>query len=73
LDNSTFTQTTYTFEIWSTGGFTPEANILLEKAKLKTKKYSVDYLDKEAMLERARSLKTAKLLEVLKEYYFKDL
>ncbi|MBS0029311.1 hypothetical protein, partial [Chitinophaga hostae] len=32
LDNGTYREHAYTFEIWSTGGFTPEAILLLEKA-----------------------------------------
>lgn len=73
LDKSTFTQSDYVFEIWSTGGYTAEATALLEKAKTTTKKYKVDYLDKAAILERARKLKTTKFIDILKEYYFKDI
>lgn len=61
------------FEIWSTGGFDLDATELLEKAKIKTKKYNIDYLGKADILERASKLQTSKLTEILKEYYFKDL
>jgi hypothetical protein len=73
LDKSSFTQDDYVFEIWSTGGFTSEALTLLEKAKTTTKKYKIDYLDKPAILERAKALNTSKFVEILKEYFFKDL
>jgi len=68
-----FPQKKNTFEIWSTGGFTQEAADLLEKAKVNTKKYNVDYLNKEDILERAKQLQTSKFTDILKEYYFKEI
>lgn len=61
------------FEIWSTGGFTQSAENLLGKAKNNTKKYTVDYLNRNDILERARSLQTSKFTDILREYYFKDI
>ncbi|MCW3107670.1 MAG: hypothetical protein JWQ09_2176 [Segetibacter sp.] len=61
------------FEIWSTGGFNLEATELLAKAKSNTKKYSIDYLDKTHILERANELHTSKFSEILKDYYFKEI
>lgn len=63
----------HVFEIWSTGGFDLEATELLEKAKNNTKKYSIDYLDKIRILERANQLHTSKFTEILKDYYFKEI
>lgn len=61
------------FEIWSTGGFDNEATELLEKAKINTKKYSIDYLDKLQILDRANQLQSTKFAEILKDYYFKEI
>jgi hypothetical protein len=73
LDKSTFTQRKYTFEIWSTGGFTENATNLLEKAKMNTKKYSVNFLNKKSILDRANELSTNKFVTILKDYYFKEI
>lgn len=72
LDKS-FSNRDQIFEIWSTGGFTPEAQALLEKAKINTKKYKVDFLNKTDILNRAKELKTSKFVEILKDYYFKEI
>lgn len=61
------------FEIWSTGGFTDKAKELLEKAKRSTKKYTIDYLGKDEILTRAKGMPTQKFLEILKDYYFKEI
>lgn len=60
------------FEIWSTGGFSPEALDLLKKAKLSTKKYSINFFERTDIFEKARALESPKFLEILKEYYFRD-
>ena len=68
--NSSFSDKGLVFEIWSTGGFTEEAITLLEKAK-GTKKYKIEYLDKDEILNRAKQLKTSKFAEILREYFFR--
>ncbi|WPX25308.1 hypothetical protein [Mucilaginibacter sp. 5C4] len=68
-----FPEKKHSFEIWSTGGFTKEALSELQAAKDKTKKYQIDFLDKEGILSKAKNLKTNKFYEVLKDYYFKDI
>lgn len=62
-----------TFEIWSTGGFNEEATELLVKAKNNTKKYGIDFLDKHQILERAKQMQSTKFIEILKDYYFKEI
>lgn len=69
----TFPGRALVFEIWSTGGFTPEAEQALKKSKDETRKYNVDYLAKEDILARARKLQTSKFTDILREYYFKEL
>lgn len=61
------------FEIWSTGGFDAEATEMLEKAKSKTKKYSINFLEKTQILERANQLQTTKFADILRDYYFKEI
>ena len=68
-----FPKKSQVFEIWSTGGFTDPATHLLEKAKVNTKKYRVDYLGKENILDRAKQLETSKFTDILKNYYFKEI
>ena len=46
---------------------------MLEKAKQNTKKYKIDYLDRQAILDRAKELKTSKFTEILKDYYLKEI
>jgi len=72
LENK-FPNKCYVFEIWSTGGFDNESSALLLKAKTNTKKYSIDYLDRSNILERAKQLRTSKFIDILKEYYFKEI
>lgn len=61
------------FEIWSTGGFTETATSLLATAKGKTRRYTIDFLGKQEIVERAGQLHGNKLTDLLKEYFFKDL
>ncbi len=71
--NNMYPSKTQIFEIWSTGGFSDNSIEILQKAKLKTKKYQIDFLGKREILERAKQLKTSKFSDILKEYYFKDI
>lgn len=63
----------HSFEIWSTGGFEPEAEEILRKAKENTKKYDIDYFDKNTILEKAGKLNTSKFTKILKDYFLKDI
>lgn len=62
-----------TFEFWSTGGFTDEARVLLEKKKNNTKKYNIDYFDLEDMIKKSKELNSKKFTEILREYYVKEI
>lgn len=61
------------FEIWSTGGFDNEASEKLQKAKENTKKYSIDFFDKNQILEKASQLNSSKFTEIMKNYYLKEI
>lgn len=61
------------FEIWSTGGYTKEALVLLKETKNKVRKFDFDYLDQQDIKERANKLNSEKFKEILRDYYFKEI
>tara|TARA_R110002050_G_scaffold73864_2_gene158778 strand:- start:1434 stop:2894 length:1461 start_codon:yes stop_codon:yes gene_type:complete len=61
------------FEIWSTGGYTKEALVLLKETKEKVRKFDFDYLDQKDIKERANKLNSEKFKEILRDYYFKEI
>ncbi|MBS1593989.1 MAG: hypothetical protein JST90_06670 [Bacteroidetes bacterium] len=66
---SSYKEKALIFEIWRTGGFTAEAQQLLEKVN--TSKYRVEFYDKERILKKAKELKSPKFTTILRDYYFK--
>lgn len=61
------------FEIWSTGGFTDEADISLSAAHQHTKKYQVNFYDSSHMLKIAKEKKIRQFSEIINSYYTKDI
>ncbi|WP_026451346.1 hypothetical protein [Aequorivita capsosiphonis] len=61
------------FEIWSTGGYTKEALVLLKQTKDKVRKFDFDYLDQNDIKERANKLNSEKFKEILRDYYLKEI
>lgn len=59
------------FEFWSTGGFDTEA---LDKINIVSaaKKYNNLFFDSDAILENAKSMKSKKFAEIVKEYFLKQ-
>ncbi|MDL2215936.1 hypothetical protein LJB77_02630 [Ruminococcaceae bacterium OttesenSCG-928-N02] len=45
----------FEYQLWSTGGFTPEAEARLRKAQAATKKYSIAFYNKNEMVEYAKN------------------
>lgn len=62
----------FTFQIWSTGGFTKEAEAKLEKAKNETRKYTIDYLNKEDMLVLAKKSKAQNFIKHVEKHFGKS-
>ena len=62
-----------TFEIWSTGGFTEAAEKKLATAKVKTKKYDIEYFNKQKILEKANGINSPKFKEILRDYFLKEI
>ncbi len=61
------------FQFWSTGGFTPDAILLLNERIAKTSKYQIEYYDPQKMIEVADKINAKKFIEVLQEYYLKEV
>jgi len=73
LDNASLSEREIIFQFWSTGGYTPEALDLLEKRKLGTSKYTIEYFDLDKMLEMSKRVNSKKFTEILREYYIKEI
>ena len=61
------------FEIWSTGGFTDDANIRLSAAHQNTKKYQVNFYDSFRMLKVAKEKKISQFSEIVNSYFTRDV
>lgn len=61
------------FEIWSTGGFTTEANKKLSKAQQEIKKYQIDVYDLDKMRLIAKEKKIRHFLKIVNSYYTKEI
>lgn len=59
-------------ELWSTGGFEDDALHKIKEVAEKTKKYKVVYFDQTGILQKFREIKSKKVLDVLKQYFFND-
>jgi hypothetical protein len=57
------------FELWTTGTIDPTALVELERAKKETKKYKIDFLDRDRVIERLKVAKLTKLVEMVEEHY----
>ncbi|GEM_PF-240376 len=59
------------FELWTTGGFTPEALAFLAEAKARLKRYAIGWRDGGAVREYVRELKSPGLMKMLDDHYFR--
>lgn len=66
-----YAQKEFVFEHWSTGGYTDEAIEYI--CKLQPKKYKLDFIDSEKMLEKSKEIESKKFKQILKEYYMTAL
>ena len=73
LDQPSISDRNIVFEFWSTGGYTNDAIKVLEKRKLSTKKYSIEYFDLDKMIEKSKEIKSKKFTEILRDYYIKEI
>lgn len=73
LDQPSISEREIVFEFWSTGGFTDDAKLLLEKRKSGTKKYTIEYYGIEKMIKKSKELNANKFTEILRDYYIKEI
>lgn len=59
----------FTFQLWSLGGFTQEAADQLAQTAGRTKKYRVEYFNKEDILSMARTGKVQAMVDILNQYF----
>jgi hypothetical protein len=61
----------FTFQLWTTGGFHPDALARLKNAKKLTKKYEIAWKDGPGVREQAGQLAAPGVAKILDEHYFK--
>lgn len=61
------------FQLWSLGGFTREAREKLSKAAEKTKKYKIEFFDRDRILEMAREKKVQPVVDILHQQMKTDI
>lgn len=59
----------FEFQLWSLGGFSPNARDKLKTAEKNTKKYKIEFFDKEQILEKIQRHKVQHLAELLRKYF----
>lgn len=57
------------FQLWSLGGFTPEATSLLASAATRTRKYKIEFFDKSQIIDMAKAHKVHPVVEVLQQHF----
>lgn len=57
------------FQLWSLGGFTPEAANLLTSAAERTGKYRIEFFDKGQILAMARAQKVQPVVDILQQHF----
>lgn len=57
------------FQLWSLGGFTPEAASLLLSAATRTRKYKIEFFDKSQIIDMAKTHKVQPVVEVLQQHF----
>ena len=61
------------FQLWSVGGFTPEALKLLQKAESETQKYSIKHFDKQKMMDMAKDKNDTNFIQIMNHHFFKTI
>ena len=57
------------FQLWSVSGFTDTALALLKKAKEETKKYEIEYYERDQMLAIAKKSGDQHFVEIMNEHF----
>ena len=61
------------FEFWSTGGFTEDAFEFLKSKATDVKKYSIEFYGENEIIGKAQSSNAQKLIDILREYFIKNI
>lgn len=59
----------FTFQLWSLGGFTEEALVRLNMESEKTKKYKIEFFDKSQIIEMAKQNKVQHVVNILHQHF----
>lgn len=59
----------FEFQLWSLGGFSPNALNMLKDAKDKTKKYRIEFFNKEDILEKIKQHNVQHLADLLRKHF----
>lgn len=57
------------FQLWSLGGFTPEAVSLLTSAAARTRKYEIEFFDKSQIIDLAKARKVQPVVDILQQHF----
>ena len=57
------------FQLWSLGGFTPEAISLLSAAAANTRKYKIEFFDKSQIINLAKDHKVQPVVDILQQHF----
>ena len=69
LDHPEWKNLPLNFELWTTGKLSDKAIAMIETAMSATKKYSIKYLDANAVREYAKKTKDKKMIDLLNEHF----
>lgn len=71
LDQPSLSDKEIHFQYWCTGGFTEDANNLVEKME-KTKKYTLEFFNAEKIVKTSALAKSKKFNDIMNEYFIKQ-
>lgn len=69
MQQNTYPQRTYEFQIWSLGGFDGQSATLLEKHKETTTKYTLSYYSKSDILNIAKKYGDHNFINQVKKHF----
>lgn len=59
----------FEFQLWSLGGFSPNALYMLKDARENTKKYRIEFFDKDQILNMIRQHNVQHLADLLRRHF----
>jgi hypothetical protein len=71
LEESRFKNINMSFEYWTSGEFSEDARVFLEKKSNETNKYNIRWKDGKDILNYARKIKSSSMVDTLNQHYAK--